>query len=87
MSEPGASWARQYTRESWHILWGTVNGTQAEWIEVLQSLEELFNQYSLKAPKDKENAIKAILQGDSLTLFESSTQSRLEDPKHAFQLV
>ncbi len=50
------------------------NGTPAEWMEVLRSLEELFNQNTVKAPEDRENAIKTILRGDSLTLFESSIQ-------------
>ncbi len=63
------------------------NGTPAEWIEVLESLEELFNQNSLRAPEDQENAIKTILRGDSLTAFESSIQESREDPENPGQVM
>ncbi len=49
-------------------------GTLVEWIEVLESLEEFFNQNSLKVPEDRENAIKTITGGDLPTFFESSIQ-------------
>ena len=49
-------------------------GSPAEWIEVLEALDEIFAQNRLNAAQDRENIIRTILRGDSLTAFESSIQ-------------
>ena len=57
------------------------NGTPAEWIDLLESLEELFSQNSLTSPEDRDNAIKTVLRGDSLTAYESTVQEERENPE------
>ena len=47
-------------------------GTPAEWIAVLEALEEIFAQNSVVTAQDRENVIRTILRGDSWTAFESS---------------
>ena len=49
-------------------------GTPAEWIAVLEALEEIFAQNSVVTALDRENVIRTILRGDSWTAFESSIQ-------------
>ena len=49
-------------------------GTPAEWIAVLEALDEIFLQNSVVAPLDRENVIRTILRGDSWTAYESSIQ-------------
>ena len=55
-------------------------GTPAEWIAVLEALDEIFLQNSVSAPLDRENVIRTILRGDSWTAFESSIQESRENP-------
>ena len=58
-------------------------GSPAEWIEVLEALDEIFAQNRLTSAQDRENIIRTILRGDSLTAFESSIQEsreNVEDP-------
>jgi hypothetical protein len=50
------------------------SGTPAEWIAVLEALEEIFAQNSVVTALDRENVIRTILRGDSWTAFESSMQ-------------
>ena len=50
------------------------SGTPAEWIAVLEALDEIFLQNGLTAASDQENVIRTILRGDSWTAFESSIQ-------------
>jgi hypothetical protein len=50
------------------------SGTPAEWIAVLEALEEIFAQNSVVTALDRENVIRTILRGDSWTAFESSIQ-------------
>ena len=57
------------------------NGTPTEWIDLLESLEELFTQNSLTTPDDRDNAIKTVLRGDSLTAYESTVQEERENPE------
>ena len=49
-------------------------GTPAEWISVLEALDEIFLQNSVATAQDRENVIRTILRGDSWTAFESSIQ-------------
>ncbi|MGL4349870.1 MAG: hypothetical protein ACRCT2_04705 [Plesiomonas shigelloides] len=56
-------------------------GSPAEWIEVLEALDEIFAQNGLTAPQDRENVVRTILRGDSLTAFESSLQESRENPE------
>ena len=44
-------------------------GSPAEWIAVLEALDEIFLQNSVVAPLDRENVIRTILHGDSWTAF------------------
>ena len=55
-------------------------GTPAEWIAVLEALDEIFLQNSVVAPLDRENVIRTILRGDSWTAFESSIQESRANP-------
>ena len=55
-------------------------GTPAEWIAVLEALDEIFLQNSVSAPLDRENVIRTILRGDSWTAFESSVQESRVNP-------
>ena len=57
------------------------NGTPDEWINLLESLEELFTQNSLTSPEDRDNTIKTVLRGDSLTAYESTVQEERENPE------
>ena len=54
-------------------------GSPAEWIEVLEALDEIFAQNALTSAQDRENIIRTILRGDSLTAFESSIQESREN--------
>jgi hypothetical protein len=54
-------------------------GSPAEWIEVLEALDEIFAQNRLTSAQDRENVIRTILRGDSLTAFESSIQESREN--------
>ena len=49
-------------------------GTPAEWIAVLEALDEIFAQNSVVTALDRENVIRTILRGDSWTAFESSIE-------------
>lgn len=49
-------------------------GTPADWIAVLEALDEIFAQNSVVNAQDRENVIRTILRGDSWTAFESSIQ-------------
>jgi hypothetical protein len=56
------------------------DGTPAEWIEVLDALEEIWKQNSMVTATDREASIKTILREDALTTFESSIDdSRAQD--------
>lgn len=56
-------------------------GSPAEWIEVLEALDEIFAQNGLTSPQDKENIVRTILRGDSWTAFESNLQESRENPE------
>jgi len=56
-------------------------GSPAEWIEVLEALDEIFAQNALTSPQDRENTIRTILRGDSLTAFESSIHESRANPE------
>jgi hypothetical protein len=65
-------------------------GSPAEWIEVLEALDEIFAQNGLSSPQDRENIIRTILRGDSLTAFESSVQEsreNVENPEEPLPLT
>jgi hypothetical protein len=47
-------------------------GTPAEWIDVLDALEEIWKHNSMVTATDREASIKTILQEDALTAFQSS---------------
>jgi hypothetical protein len=56
------------------------DGTPAEWIDVLDALEEISKQNSMITATDREASIKTILREDALTAFESSIDdSRAQD--------
>ena len=55
-------------------------GTPAEWIAVLEALDEIFNQNSVTTALDRENVIRTILRGDSWTAYESSIQESRVNP-------
>ena len=57
-------------------------GTPAEWIAVLEALDEIFLQNSVSTAGDRENVIRTILRGDSWTAFESSIQESRENPEN-----
>jgi hypothetical protein len=48
------------------------DGTPAEWIDVLDALEEIWKHNSMITATDREASIKTILREDALTAFESS---------------
>ena len=50
------------------------SGTPVEWIDLLKSLEEHFEQNSLTTLEDCNNAIKTVLHGNSLTAYKSTGQ-------------
>lgn len=54
-------------------------GSPAEWIEVLEALDEIFARNGLSTPQDQENIVRTILRGDSWTAFESSLQESREN--------
>ena len=56
-------------------------GSPADWIEVLEALDEIFAQNALTSPQDRENTIRTILRGDSLTAFESSIYESRSNPE------
>lgn len=58
------------------------SGTPAEWIAILEALDEIFAQNSLVAALDRENVIRTILRGDSWTAYESSIQESRSDPEN-----
>lgn len=58
------------------------NGTPAQWIAVLEALDEIFAQNSLVAAMDRENVIRTILRGDSWTAYESSIQESRVHPEN-----
>jgi hypothetical protein len=56
------------------------DGTPQEWIDVLETLEEIWKQNSMVMATDREASIKTILWEDALTAFESSIDdSRAQD--------
>ena len=55
------------------------DGTPAEWIEVLDSLEEIWKQNSMTSAADREASVKTILREDALTAFESSIDDSQPD--------
>ena len=57
------------------------SGTPAEWIAVLEALEEIFAQNSVVTAQDRENVIRTILRGDSWTAFESSIVESRVNPE------
>ena len=65
-------------------------GSPSEWIEVLEALDEIFAQNGLNSPQDRENIVRTILRGDSLTAFESSVEEsreNLENPEQPVPLT
>jgi hypothetical protein len=48
------------------------DGTPAEWIDVVNALEEIWKQNSMHLAHDREASIKTILREDALTAFEAS---------------
>ena len=50
------------------------SGTVADWIEVLDSLDEIWSQNSLIGAADREASIKTILRDEALTSFEASIE-------------
>ena len=62
-------------------------GTPAEWIEVLEALDEVFAQNSLTSAEDRVNVVRTILRSDSLTAFESSLQEQRESPEDPGRLI
>ena len=52
-------------------------GTVSEWIEVLDALEEVWEQNTLNKPSNIEASIKTILRNDALTTYEASIQDQV----------
>ena len=57
-------------------------GSPAEWIEVLEALDEIFTRNGLTTPHDQENIVRTILRGDAWTAFESSLQEQKENAEN-----
>ena len=53
------------------------SGTVAEWIDVLDALEEVWEQNTLEKASDIEASIKMILRDDALTTYEASVQDQV----------
>ena len=53
------------------------SGSVAEWIEVLEGLEEVWEQNTMSKPSDMEASIKTILRDDALTSYEASIQEQV----------
>ncbi len=56
------------------------SGSPTEWIEVLETLEEIFLENGLTLAANCENVIRTILCGDSLTAYKSHVHRRRENP-------
>jgi hypothetical protein len=56
-------------------------GSPSQWIEILNSLTEIWTQNSIVNASDRLATIKTILRGDSLTALESSIQDSLAPPE------
>jgi hypothetical protein len=50
------------------------SGTPAIWIEVLNSLNEIWTQNGMTTATDREASVKTILRDDALTAFEASLE-------------
>ena len=47
-------------------------GTPQEWMDTMTKLREIWRQNTVNGPHDRASTVAAILQGDSLTSFETS---------------
>jgi hypothetical protein len=54
------------------------DGTPAEWIDVVNALEEVWKRNSMNLAHDREASIKTILREDALTAFEASIDDSKE---------
>jgi hypothetical protein len=59
------------------------DGTPAEWIDVVNALEDILKQNSMNLAHDCEASIKTILREDALTAFEASIDNSIEQPEDA----
>jgi hypothetical protein len=67
-----------------------VSGSPLSWIEVLESLQEIWTQNTLTEAIDREACVKTILRDDALTAFESSieeSQTAGPDPEEILELT
>jgi hypothetical protein len=55
------------------------SGTPAIWIEVLNSLNEIWTQNGMTTTTDREASVKTILQDDALTAFEAGLEEESQD--------
>jgi hypothetical protein len=59
------------------------DGTPAEWIDVVNALEEIWKQNYMNLAHDREASIKTILREAALTAFEASIDDSKEQPEDA----
>jgi hypothetical protein len=59
------------------------DGTPAEWIDVVNALEEVWKQNYMNLAHEREASIKTILREDALTAFEASIDDSKEQPEDA----
>jgi hypothetical protein len=57
------------------------SGTPAIWIEVLNSLNEIWTQNGMTTATDREASVKTILRDDALTAFEASLEESQDGDK------
>jgi hypothetical protein len=49
-------------------------GTPQQWIDLLCDLQEIWTQNSVNGGIDRASTVRAVVEGESITLFETSLQ-------------
>jgi hypothetical protein len=49
-------------------------GTPQQWIDLLRDLQEIWTQNSVNGGTDRASTVRAVVKGESITLFETSLQ-------------
>jgi hypothetical protein len=47
---------------------------QQQWIDLLRDLQEIWTQNSVNGGTDRASTVRAVIKGESITLFETSLQ-------------
>jgi hypothetical protein len=55
-------------------------GSPQEWMDAMTKLREIWKQNSVNGPHDRAATVAAVLQGDSLTAFETALEDARVDP-------